>query len=77
MFQVNPTSAYTFCNGCNMEDCDIKHRLSQALVDFYIPSQISNKSIENPVKKGWKCGQTSEATLFSGIINTIFINLIF
>ena len=52
MFQVDQTSAYTFCNGCNMEDCDIKHRLSQALVDSYIPSQISNKSIENPVKKG-------------------------
>jgi len=65
LWEVDQTSAYTFYNGCNIEDCDIKHRLSQAQVDSYIPSQISNKSIENLLKKGWKCGQTSEATLFS------------
>lgn len=45
-----------------MEDCDIKHRLSQAQVDSYIPSQISNESIETLAQE---FRQTPEATLFS------------
>jgi len=45
-----------------MEDCDIKHRLSQAQVDSYIPSQIYNKSIET-LAHGFE--QTLEAMLFS------------